>query len=586
MQAPNLSSEMQAPRSSAVTQQTKTSQPNRKRRNPPTDLPETARKSPRLNKRPGGNQKTTSSQDNTEKQHQSYQSHTQLPSPPRSKTPQVTPLLHSAKLQKSTHQSRKRKVEPNCTDLPQPSPKRIQTKKASHRNRAVFKWLSSVASTASESDLEMPTPVRKRSVSSMQPSDSATTTITSSPQTRSKSAFYRRKDYQTELRVKGSHMHDSKQGLLMVELNFCDKLLSLSSNVPRDSLFGDDCLRKTCEKLGNQNEARVIQDIALLLVPSAEALATRDSKFPDYLKETVDTQWDLSFAVHGPKPYPDYAVGFGYETFSLEQQKKIGLYPCHKQNTLVKLDVYFPFLTRESKSVGQLNIADRQNAHSMTVAMKGLVDLFRLVKRQQDLHRKILGFSISHDCQTVSIYAHYPEIEGSETRYFRHLIRSYSFSESSGQSQWTSYKFTRAVYDKFVPRHIKRIKEAIDKITNPSGLSFGTEALSVADEDSSQRGSQNATPSQDQDQMPPPPVPALEISQLQRQLEAAEKQSKDAKKQMDLLVKQLEQQREEAKQQREEAKQQNNLLLEQLEKQDTRHENQMKLFMEIFENKA
>ncbi|KAI9888413.1 MAG: hypothetical protein M1814_000475, partial [Vezdaea aestivalis] len=81
MQAPNLSSEMQAPGSSAVTQQTKTSQPNRKRRNPPTDLPETARKSPRLNKRPGSNQKTTSSQDNTEKQ---------LPSPPRSKTPQVT----------------------------------------------------------------------------------------------------------------------------------------------------------------------------------------------------------------------------------------------------------------------------------------------------------------------------------------------------------------------------------------------------------------------------------------------------------------------------------------------------------------
>ena len=40
--------------------------------------------------------------------------------------------------------------------------------------------------------------------------------------------------------------------------------------MPKDSLFRDDLFEKTCRKI----EARVIQDIARLIVPSAETLAT------------------------------------------------------------------------------------------------------------------------------------------------------------------------------------------------------------------------------------------------------------------------------------------------------------------------
>ena len=60
--------------------------------------------------------------------------------------------------------------------------------------------------------------------------------------------------------------------------------------------------------------------------------------------------------------------------------------------------MYFPFLTCEVKcGAAALDIADRQNAHSMTMAVRGIVELFRLVKREKELHREILAFSISHD---------------------------------------------------------------------------------------------------------------------------------------------------------------------------------------------
>ncbi|KAI9891712.1 MAG: hypothetical protein M1814_002462 [Vezdaea aestivalis] len=517
-------------------------------------------------------QKTADFEGKIESQLQSHQPHTQLLSPPHSKTPETTPLQQLAKLQRGVSHCRKRKVEPDSV-VPQPCPKRVQTSEASGTSRAIVAWLSEIPLTTSEPDLQMASPVRKRSLSSMQPSNTASTTTTNGgPPTRSKSSFYRRKDYEFNLSLKGSYICESDQGLLTAERKFCDELRTSDFKVPSDSLFEDSRLRKTCEKLRNQNEARVIQDVALLVVPSAESLATCGNTHLKCLKETVDAQWDLSIAFHGPRPFPDYAVGFGYQAFSPEQQKKIGYYPCHKPNSLVKLDVCFPFLSRESKSVGQLNVADKQNAHSMTVAMKGLVDLFRSVGRQQDLHRKILAFSFSHDCQMVSINAHYPEIEGDETKYFRYTIGEFTFLGNGNQSQWISYKFTRAIYDKFVPGHIKRIKEVIDKIPDPSGVSFGTGALSVDDDNSSQRGSQSAVPSQGHGQMLPPSIPDPEASQLQRQFEQKEaelqsqlnqmkadhaeewknaeaehkkerdKDREEAQKQMDVFVKQLEQQ--------------------------------------------
>ncbi|CAM6003521.1 unnamed protein product [Sphagnum balticum] len=48
--------------------------------------------------------------------------------------------------------------------------------------------------------------------------------------------------------------------------------------------------------------------------------------------------------------------------------------------------MYLPFPTCEVKcGAAALDVADRQNTHSMTLAVRGTVELFRLVKREKEL---------------------------------------------------------------------------------------------------------------------------------------------------------------------------------------------------------
>jgi hypothetical protein len=92
----------------------------------------------------------------------------------------------------------------------------------------------------------------------------------------------------------------------------------------------------------------------------------------------------------------------------------------------------------------------------MTVAVRALVVLCRAVKREKELDREILAFSVSHDHTSVRIYGHYPVIETdkttlspSNTQVRIHGIR--------GQKKGTTYKFVKNVYD----HHSLRIHKLI-----------------------------------------------------------------------------------------------------------------------------
>ena len=157
-----------------------------------------------------------------------------------------------------------------------------------------------------------------------------------------------------------------------------------------------------------------------------------------------------------------------------------------------------PFFSSEVKcSAAALDVADRQNAHSMTLAFRGVVELFRLVKREKELHREILAFSISHDHRSVRIYGHYPVIEGKKTTFYCHPIHEFSFTALDGREKWTAHKFTKSVYDIWMPGHFKRLCSAIDAIPpdihfelsdesdvqfpSSSGLSQGLESHHLSD---------------------------------------------------------------------------------------------------------
>lgn len=127
--------------------------------------------------------------------------------------------------------------------------------------------------------------------------------------------------------------------------------------------------------------------------------------------------------------------------------------------------MYFPFLTCEVNcGATGLDVADRHNTHSMTIAMRGVVALFREVGREQELHRQVLGFSYSHDQVSVRIWGHYPVINGEKTTFRRHSIRKFDFTERKGLEKWTAYTFTKNVYDAWVTAHFKSICSAINDL--------------------------------------------------------------------------------------------------------------------------
>ncbi|KAK5263399.1 hypothetical protein LTR96_011189 [Exophiala xenobiotica] len=283
-----------------------------------------------------------------------------------------------------------------------------------------------------------------------------------------KSAPYQDPRYRVLLEAMGSYMDESELDITNEGKVLCRDLLTKEQSIPKHSVFSDDVFKKACRKFQDRNEARVIQDIARLIVPSAETLATFGAQHLDKLTESVNEGWNNSIPVTKTRPQPDYSVGFKRSAFADDQLQKLQPFVGDLTDNSFFMGtwyMYFPFFSSEVKcGAAALDVADRQNAHSMTLAVRGVVELFRLVKREQELHREILAFSVSHDYRSVRIYGHYPVIEGKKTTFYRHPIRDFSFTELDGKEKWTAYKFTKSVYDTWMPAHFKRLCSVIDAI--------------------------------------------------------------------------------------------------------------------------
>lgn len=321
----------------------------------------------------------------------------------------------------------------------------------------------------------LPCPVRRAPTSlRRKQSDSSLNSSDDQTNREKKSAPYRSVRYTTLLEGKGSYMYESDLGITEGSKDHCSRLLRLQQAVPMDSLFRDDLFQTTCRKIADKNEPRVIQDIARLIAPSAETLATYGATQLDRLMEGVNEAWTGNIAVAGPLPRPDYSVGFRRSAFSDEQLKKLDkLIGSIFENSLfvATYRMYFPFFTCEVKcGAAALDIADRQNAHSMTVAVRALVELYRSVKRQEKLDREILAFSVSHDHRSVRIYGHYPVIEADKTTYYRHPIHEFSFTALNGTEKWTTYKFVKNVYYYHSLKLHKMICSAIADL--PANINF------------------------------------------------------------------------------------------------------------------
>jgi len=316
-------------------------------------------------------------------------------------------------------------------------------------------------------------PPRRKGSDAESRSTSSTPTPSDQKPREEKSAEYKDARYEVLLATKGSFMAEHALGINDASKRTCRDMLEAEQTVPNNSLFRDDLFNKTCAMIHNRNEPKVVQDIARLMVPSAQTLALYGAAHLEKVVETVNEGWNNSIPVTKTRPQPDYSAGFRRESFSESQLEK--LRPLvgdlfDRSLFAATYYMYFAFLTCEVKCASQLDVADRQNAHSMTLAVRAIVELFRLVKREQEVNRETVAFSISHDDHIVRIYGHYAVITEKQTTYHRHQIHEFSFVALDGKEKWTAYKFTKNVYDIWMPALFKRICSAIDQL--PENIDF------------------------------------------------------------------------------------------------------------------
>lgn len=318
------------------------------------------------------------------------------------------------------------------------------------------------------------------------PSDSGTSiTGISATKSQAQRVAYASPSYETQLNNNDCYLDDSELGVAEESIVLCKSLLELEQTFPEHSLFSDEAFAMTFKSLKNQNEAEIIQDIGQLMVPRAKTLAIQGAKHLKILEQSANKGWKSSIPLVGACPQPDYCVGFNKKAFTEIQLTKLSSFlgGILEGNTgrsffTATPEMLFPFLACEVKSgTVSLETADRQNAHSMTLAVRGIVLLFCLVDCQKELDRTILAFSISHDHDSARIYGHYPVFDESGAfRYFRHEIAKFFLAGEEGKNRWKAYQFTKNIYDVWMPEHLKRIQSAIDQF--PDEWDFNAPKLS------------------------------------------------------------------------------------------------------------
>ena len=272
-------------------------------------------------------------------------------------------------------------------------------------------------------------------------------------------------------------MRESRAGPMPEDIAFCERLLHEPVEVPQGTLFDDEYLNNFQFALQNRSKERLLVDLHPLMMPSAENQFIRGKKSLKNVIDGYNEIWEKSIPIYGPHPQPDHARCLRWTTFSEDQRRKFGIQPDESSLYTARDDMFFPYLTAEVKDMSQyLEFADRQNMHSMCIALRAVVSLYQEVGLAEELHRRILGFSISHDVRNFRIYGHYPEVEDGKVLFYRWLIADHGIW--SKEHRWMCYRFVQNVDREFLPMHIERVMRILDQLPEPGdNASSGADAL-------------------------------------------------------------------------------------------------------------
>ncbi|CAD6439469.1 7d6474ca-e5e5-4d25-af1a-031db1512422-CDS [Sclerotinia trifoliorum] len=313
--------------------------------------------------------------------------------------------------------------------------------------------------------------------------------------------------YPALLEEQGAYMEDYtgdlSEDIKEFNANISRDLRMHKQPIPPDTLFDDKYYKKLIHSIKNYSEAALISVISPMMMPTILDLALRDAKYRPFV-QSVSDQWGACKRLHSFKPpQPDSAVGFKKSAFTDEQLEKLqlsGMLGDLNRTSSCKGTYYmfFPFITCEVKcSSNATEIADRQNAHSHTVALRALVELYRLSNREQELHGRILTYSMSYNNSHVSLYGHMPILvkEKGTIECYMQLIRGFDLRDNGGENRWICRQFYLNALDKGLEL-LNNIRALIDTWTpTQSQLAALIQAQASSQESASQYRSETASTS-------------------------------------------------------------------------------------------
>ena len=255
--------------------------------------------------------------------------------------------------------------------------------------------------------------------------------------------------------------------------------------------YSVDQLPAALQRAQNLNEARLCRDITPWVVPSAEHSYWNGDITLDYLVDEVQAEWIGCAPMGSTRPKPDLTVGLSPDDFSEEETRKLDNFSSLERPSFFTPSLCYPFLTVEAKTGEEgLNKADRQNVHSAGIALNAILELQKAAfeatapERVQDLFRKPLVFSVSHNGRQANLYAHFAVPSSTVTGAYtiqRSEIDMISFFKRDGADRFKPYNFTLNVYKTVGQEHRKLIKDALAALPVPStsGLSFATSEFTL-----------------------------------------------------------------------------------------------------------
>lgn len=284
-----------------------------------------------------------------------------------------------------------------------------------------------------------------------------------------RSLDYNSANYQSELEILfRCYMNNANEGPDPRDVEFSKHLLQhRTQRPPNDSLFEYENAYKT---LRDRSETFLTHHFHYLLMPCADILLLRGQRNLEHVTDSIDESWSQADRLHKPTPQPDHSRCLSSSAFTEEERLKLCVRQPGSLSYAVRTNLYFPYLTCEIKRKAYLHNADNQNMHSMSIAIRSLVQLAVAAEKPEKVHRRILGYSISHDLDSVKIYGHYPEVEEGIAKCYRHELAH--FNVWTEGNHWKCYSFVEALDSEFVPRHIALVKELLAEIELPRPLGF------------------------------------------------------------------------------------------------------------------